>query len=230
MQYADGGTPDDIDSIEPPEREKVHTLNESTGERPVTNGWSLDRLEFLRQRIGGDPKRATAVFEAAVEWSGGGAAQANAGGGTLAFDEPAWSGGGGKAAHPVEAVLATLGASVAAGIAAAAAQAGCPIRALSLHVEGGVDLARTLGIVDRRPVIDLVQIEVAIEAAADGAVIEGWLAEAVARSPIAGLFAAAGQPVQARLVASEAPEPDGRGLGFPRPGGSRPGGPPERSE
>ena len=125
MQYADGGTPDDIDSIEPPEREKVHTLNGSTGERPVTNGWSLDRLEFLRQRIVGDPKRATAVFEAAVEWSGGGAAQANAGGGTLAFDEPA-------------------------GIAAAA-QAGCPIRALSLHVEGGVDLARTLGIVDRRP-------------------------------------------------------------------------------
>ena len=202
-------------------------MSESTDERSVTNGWNLDRLQFLRERIGGDPKRATAVFEAEVEWSGGGASRAQGGGGTLAFDEPTWSGGGGTAAHPVEAVLAALGASVAAGIAAAAAQAGCPIGTLSLHVEGGVDLARTLGIIDRRPVIDLVQIEVAIAATADRAVIEGWLAEAVARSPIAGLFAAAGEPVQARLVA---PEPDGRGLGSPQPDSSRLGRPPERSE
>ena len=164
------------------------------------NGWNLDRRQLLRDRIAADPKRATAVFEADVEWSGGGAAQAKAGDGTITFDEPAWSGGGARAAHPVEAVLAALGASIAAGLSAAAAQARCPIVMLRVHVEGGVDLARTLGIVDQRPVIDLVQVEVTIEAPADRSAIEGWLTEAMAQSPIAGLFAAAGEPVQARLI------------------------------
>ena len=164
------------------------------------NGWNVERRSFLRSRVQADPKRATAVFEAEVRWSGGGAAQAQVGDLTLAFDEPDWSGGGGQGIHPVEALLSALGASIAAGLAAAATAAGCSLETLEIHVEGGVDLARTHGIVEGRPVIDLVQVEVAIMASADPSVIEGWLAEALARSPIAGLFAAAGEPVQARLV------------------------------
>ncbi|HEX2173404.1 MAG TPA: hypothetical protein VHL09_13280 [Dehalococcoidia bacterium] len=167
----------------------------------VSNGWNLDRREFLEDRLGADPKRATAVFEADLTWLGGPGVEARTEGAGIAFDLPPWAGGAGRGVQPVEALLAALAAEVVAGFTLAAARAGMTLSAVSAHVEGGVDLARSVGTVDQRPIVDLVQLELVCATAGDPTLAEGWLHQAVARSAIAGLFAAAGDPVQARLTA-----------------------------
>ena len=163
-------------------------------------GWDWPRRQFFRARLLEDSRRAIAVYESDLTWIAGARSTATTSAGELAFDEPVYAGGSGQGQEPVAAVLAALGASVLAGIAEAAAESGVTVDAIRIHTEGGVNLAATLGPRDQRPRIDRPQLEAEIVAAADRPRLESWLQEAIAASPIAGLFAAAGEPVEARLI------------------------------
>lgn len=168
----------------------------------VDNGWNLQRRGYLEERLRADPRRATVVLEVDLDWQRGAVVALQNRSESPAFDLPTWAGGTERASSPVEAVLAALGAEIAGELSLLAAQAGATIESLSLHVEGGVDLARVAGITPKRPIIDEVQVEVALTTAEPLPNAAEVLHRAVGRSAIAGLFAAAGEPVTVTLVDS----------------------------
>ena len=111
------------------------------------NGIDLDELGAAVQRVRSDPRQASTTVRARSEWQGGFRAVATVRDHEpLHSDEDSGFGGADTAPSPVEQLLAALGNCIAASYAANAAAVGITLEALSVDVEGDLDLHAFLGL------------------------------------------------------------------------------------
>lgn len=120
-------------------------MNESAPIR--LNDVNIANVASLAEKITGSPDIAATRWKAAVEWQGGFRSEASVRDFASArSDEPEQLGGTNTGPNPVEQLLAALGNCLAVGYAANATVAGITINALSVEVEGDLDLHAFLGL------------------------------------------------------------------------------------
>lgn len=109
---------------------------------------------------------------------------------TLPVDRPQALGGTDRGPAPGELVLAALGSCVAQTFIEAAAMTSTQVDRLEISVEGHLDLRGNAGVEGVRPGLSRIHLDVEVDADADDDVLDGLLADAVRRSPVADSLAA----------------------------------------
>ena len=109
---------------------------------------------------------------------------------TLLTDRPRALGGADHGPAPGELLLAALGSCIAQSLIEGAAMTGVQVDRLEVSAEARVDLRGNVGVAGVRPGLSRIHLDVEVASQADDNVLEGLLAEAVRRSPIADSLAA----------------------------------------
>jgi len=164
-----------------------------------------DAIDATRQRFQAEPGRAQVTVRAEARLDGGTAVSIRTGAHTLAADEPTSMGGGGTAANPVQLVLASLGSCQAITYRYWAELLGVTLDAVSVRVEGEVDVRGFLGFdPDPSPGLASVRCTVVVEGPEEPGRYH-QLAEAVdAHCPVLDVFS---RPVPVERVLEVAPRP-----------------------
>jgi len=104
---------------------------------------------------------------------------------TLAVDRPQELGGTDVGPAPGELILAALGSCVAQTFIEAAAMTGVRVDRLEIAAVGHLDLRGNAGVEEVRAGLTRIHLDVEVACDADEEVVDGLLADAVRRSPIA---------------------------------------------
>ncbi|WP_229053334.1 OsmC family protein [Aeromicrobium sp. Leaf350] len=164
------------------------------------NDVDLAAVGSLVEGIQGDPAKAATTWAAHVTWDGGFASHARVrqfdG---IRSDEPPALGGGDTAPNPVEQLLGALGNCLAVGYAANASVAGVPIDALSIDLQGDLDLHVFLGLKEGHAGFDTIRAKVTLESSAPREQVEQLHARVLDSSPVGHTLRSA-VPVDITLV------------------------------
>ncbi len=153
------------------------TTTSINGIDPAAVGAVTRRLREARS----EPVR----FSAGVRWLGGYRTEAHVGpNAALAGDEPAELAGTGTGPSPEDLLLGAVGQCLIVGLAGAASARGLEIRALSVDVEGDVNLPAAYGIADGHPGFQAIRIAVHLDADADRLELDALVDFALSRAPI----------------------------------------------
>jgi uncharacterized OsmC-like protein len=150
--------------------------------------------ERLRER-----RSEPVTFAAGVRWLGGYRTEAQVGPAAVAGDEPADLAGTGTGPSPEDLLLGAVGQCLIVGLAGAATARGLAIRALSVDVEGDVNLPAAYGLADGHPGFQAIRIAVHLDADADRLELDALVDHALSRAPIPATVSHA-VPVTARLA------------------------------
>ncbi|GAA1736566.1 OsmC family protein [Aeromicrobium alkaliterrae] len=149
------------------------------------NDVDLAAVGALVAGIQADPAKAVTTWAAHVTWDGAFASHARIrqfdG---IRSDEPPALGGGDTAPNPVEQLLGALGNCLAVGYAANASVAGVPIDALSIDLQGDVDLHVFLGLTEGHAGFDAIRAKVTLESSAPREQVELLHAKVLDSSPV----------------------------------------------
>jgi putative redox protein len=167
----------------------------------ICNGIDTDQLAAFGEMVVTDPAAATLSAQVRTRWEGSYRTRASAEGldrggeripraATLPTDRPQALGGGDRGPAPGELLLVALGACVAQSFIEGAAIIGLRVDRLEISAEGVLDLRGNAGVAGVRPGLSRVHLDVEVESGAGSEVLEGLLAEAVRRSPVADSLAA----------------------------------------
>ena len=119
----------------------------STSDTTNLNDVEIGTVAALAAKIQQEPEVAATRWRAEVKWKGGFRSEAVIRDFTpQASDEPGTLGGTDTGPNPVEQVLGALGNCLAVGYAANATAAGIEIKAMTIVVEGDLDLHTFLGL------------------------------------------------------------------------------------
>lgn len=164
------------------------------------NDVDLAAVGALVEGIQADPSKAATTWAAHVTWDGAFASHARIRQfDAIASDEPPALGGGDSAPNPVEQLLGALGNCLAVGYAANASVAGIPIDALSIDLQGDVDLHVFLGLKDGHAGFDAIRASVKLDSTAPREQVEQLHAKVLDSSPVGHTLRAA-VPVEITLV------------------------------
>ncbi|MCC5947192.1 MAG: OsmC family protein [Nitriliruptoraceae bacterium] len=164
------------------------------------NGIDTDRLAAFAGMVTSGPGTGTVATHVRTRWEDRyrthAAAEGFALGGhrvprsaTVAVDRPQELGGTDAGPAPGELLLAALGSCVAQTFVEAAAVTGVRVERLEIAAEGHLDLRGNAGVVGVRPGLTRIHLDVEVACDADGEVVDGLLADALGRSPIADSLA-----------------------------------------
>lgn len=119
----------------------------TTDQTHLLNQVDIDAVAGLAGHIREEPQAGATTWRAAVRWDGAFRSSASIRDfAPLPSDEPTALGGTDRAPNPVEQLLAALGNCLAVGYAANATAAGIAIDALTVELEGDLDLRTFLGL------------------------------------------------------------------------------------
>jgi len=164
------------------------------------NDVDLDAVGALAAAIREDQSAAATTWAAHVTWDGGFASHANIREfDDIPSDEPAGLGGADAAPNPVEQLLGALGNCLAVGYAANASVAGIGIDALTIDLQGDVDLHVFLGLKEGHAGFDSIRAKVSLESSAPRDQIEQLHAKVLSSSPVGHTLRAA-VPVEISLA------------------------------
>jgi uncharacterized OsmC-like protein len=104
---------------------------------------------------------------------------------TFPVDRPQALGGGDRGPAPGELLLAALGSCVAQSFIEGAAMTGVRVDRLEISIEGRLDLRGNAGVEGVRPGLSRIYLDVEVESDVDADLLDGLLADAVRRSPVA---------------------------------------------
>jgi uncharacterized OsmC-like protein len=158
-----------------------------------------DAIDATRHRFEAEPARAHVTVRAEARLEGGTEVNIRTGAHTLAADEPASMGGGGTAANPVQLVLASLSSCQAITYRYWAELLGIQLDAVSVRLEGDVDVRGFLGFEpDPSPGLSAVRCTVVVEGPEDPGRYEELAAAVDAHCPVLDVFTRP-VPVERRL-------------------------------
>jgi len=153
------------------------------------NGVDQQALEETIQTFRNEPERARFEFRSKTTWEGGAYSTSSMREFTMAGDEPTILLGSNRAANAVEQVLAALGACLSVGIAYNAAARGIALEAVTIAINGSLDLRGFLGISDHvRPGFESINVRCTITSSAPPATLEGLLSHVEATSPVTDIL------------------------------------------
>jgi uncharacterized OsmC-like protein len=167
----------------------------------ICNGIDTGQLAAFGELVVDDPRTAIASARVRTRWEeryrtrvsteefavGG---ERVIRGATLTLDRPRVLGGGDGGPAPGELVLAALGSCVAQAFLEEASMSGVEVERFELSAEGHLDLRGNVGVEGVRPGITRIDLDVEVESSAGPEVLDGLLAGAVRRSPVADSLAA----------------------------------------
>jgi uncharacterized OsmC-like protein len=137
------------------------------------NGVDLDTLGRFVQNVRENPTEANTTLRARADWDGGFRSSARVRDfAPTPSDEPLALGGDDSASSPIEQLLAALGNCIAAGYATNAAASGITIDALSVEVEGDLNLQTFLGLAWGNAGCERIRVTVHIETGAPRELVE----------------------------------------------------------
>jgi len=150
------------------------------------NAVDIAAVAGLAGKIVKSPEVASTTWRADVTWDGGFRSSASIREfPPIASDEPAALGGGDTGPNPVEQLLAALGNCLAVGYAANATVAGIELKALSVSLEGDLDLHTFLGLdPDGHAGFQAIRASVTIDTDAPAAEVDALHAKVIATSPV----------------------------------------------
>jgi putative redox protein len=175
----------------------------------ICNGIDTDQLTSFGEQVVSDPDSASLSARVRTRWEESYHTRATTEGfhcggeqiprsATLPMDRPQALGGADRGAAPGELVLAALGSCVAQAFIEGAAMHSVQIERLQIAAEGHLDLRGNVGVEGVRPGLSRIHLDVEVASGADEDVVDGLLAEAVRRSPVADSLAA-GVPIAASV-------------------------------
>lgn len=137
------------------------------------NGVDLDTLGHVVQNVRENPTEGNQTLRARTEWDGGFRSSARVRGfAATPSDEPVALGGDDTAPSPIEQLLAALGNCIAAAYATNAAASGITIDALTVDVEGDINLQAFLGLAWGNAGYERIRVTVHIETNAPWELVE----------------------------------------------------------
>lgn len=149
------------------------------------NSVNINAVGELVAAIQDDPAKAETVWKSTVDWKGGFRSEARSRDlDPVSSDEPTGLGGDDTATNPVEQVLGAFGNCLAVGYAANATVAGIELKALTIELEGDVDLHTFLGLGDGNAGFESIKANVSIDADATDEQLEELHDKVVSTSPV----------------------------------------------
>ena len=157
----------------------------SETEKVKLNDVNIEQVKDLTDKIIKNPEIAKTKWEAQVIWKGGFRAEAKIKEFELiTSDEPFGLGGTNTAPNPIEQVLAALGNCLVVGYAANATAAGINIKALSITLEGDIDLHTFLGLNESNAGYSGISVKVNIDTDASDIDVKAVHEKVIRTSPV----------------------------------------------
>jgi uncharacterized OsmC-like protein len=164
------------------------------------NDVDIAAVAGLAAKVQEQPDVAATRWQAEVRWLGGFRSEARIRDfAPLASDEPTGLGGTDTAPNPVEQLLAALGNCLAVGYAANATAAGIELEALSITLDGELDLHTFLGLLAGNAGYEAIRATVHLEADATDEQLAELHATVTGTSPVGHTLARA-VPVHIELA------------------------------
>ncbi len=162
----------------------------------ICNGIDTHRLAAFGELVVTHPDAATMTATVETRWAASYRADASTSAfriagepipraTTLPADLPQALGGDDGGATPGELLLAALSACVTQAFVEGAAMAGVHLDHLVISADGQLDLRGVVGVEGVRPGFSRIHLDVEVAASADAAQVDGLLAAALRRSPVA---------------------------------------------
>lgn len=149
------------------------------------NDVAIGKVISLAEKISQEPQVADTTWRAEVQWKGGFKSEATVRDFAPArSDEPEQLGGTDTGPNPVEQILGALGNCLAVGYAANATAAGITLNAMTIEVEGNLDLHSFLGLRDGHAGFSDITARVRIDSDGSEEALQALHEKVVATSPV----------------------------------------------
>lgn len=153
------------------------------------NGVPVGDCKQLVEAVAEDPEKGKTTWKSVTTWEGGFQCASTIREHDMRMDEPEQLGGTDTAPNMVEAVLAAYGSCLTVGYSLNAAVRDIEINALSVEVEGELDLAGFFGISDEVPAgFSRINTVVHLDADASEETLEALHAEVLKTSPVGSIL------------------------------------------
>ena len=149
------------------------------------NDCALAAVAALTEPILAEPEKADTTWKADVVWNGAFRSEARVRDfAPTPSDEPSALGGTDTAPNPVEQLLGAFGNCLAVGVAANASAREIKIDALTISLEGDLDLSTFLGLAEGHAGFGSVRARIDLQTEADSETVDQLIRHVVATSPV----------------------------------------------